>query len=418
MSEMKLEDLIRSCESESKKLSIQSIETDEKNKHQIDAKNSQKTSVLDKIKELPAKADLISKNFQLWARKRKNLSFYKKYLDRVQSGLYDKYSGEAEVLENQMIDDPVSILKNEAKVYIHDIVEGINGVYTSILELTKKLENVSDANKCINLVNKYIGSDTLDQNIKGEKSEIKTYKDKLYQSTRMKIAKVLMRNGERKVYGYTVKNMVLKDYPTPNHLIVTLFVDNPELKPEKQPVNQIFKSVESFEILADSDKKDIFNVSNMTKAALEKTVDNKVMNTIEQYKANALNHFKQADLENKKEQGKIIDQIWDGIKTSSKELLSRKSYIIECINTYYSMILRIDKLAVNSINAMLAVENMNLDSKYQRHLKVSKMSDSQRRKLGYEDEESSGNVDRETQNNLNKMSKDLNSGKGMAARHY
>ena len=125
----------------------------------------------------------------------------------------------------------------------------------------------------------------------------------------MKIAKVLMRNGERKVYGYTVKNMVLKDYPTPNHLIVTLFVDNPELRPEKQPVNQIFKSVESFEILADSDKKDIFNVSNMTKAALEKTVDNKVMNTVEQYKANALNHFKQADLENKKEQGKIIEKI-------------------------------------------------------------------------------------------------------------
>ena len=124
MSEMKLEDLIRSCESESKKLSIQSIEKEknETNKHQIEAKNSQKQSLLDKLKELPSKADLISKNFQLWARKRKNLGFYKKYLDRIQSGLYDKYSGEAEVLENQMIDDPVVILKTEAKTYIHDIL--------------------------------------------------------------------------------------------------------------------------------------------------------------------------------------------------------------------------------------------------------------------------------------------------------
>ena len=420
MSEMKLEDLIRSCESESKKLSIQSIEKEknETNKHQIEAKNSQKQSLLDKIKELPSKADLISKNFQLWARKRKNLGFYKKYLDRVQSGLYDKYGGEAEVLENQMIDDPVVILKTEAKTYIHDIVEGINEVYVNILELTKKLENVSEADRCIRLVNKYIGSDILDQNIKGEKSESKSYKDKLFQSTKMKIAKVLMKNGERKVYGYTVKNIVLKNYPTPNHLIVTLFVDNPELKPQEQPVNQIFKSVESFEILADSDKKDIFNVSNMTKAALEKTVDNKVMNTIEQYKANALNHFKQANLENKKEQGKIIDQIWDGIKLSSKELLSRKSYIIECINVYYSMILRIDKLAVNSINAMLAIENMNLDKKYQRHLKVSKMSDSQRHKLGYDpvDEESSGNE--KDHSNIKRMTSDLNSGKGTAARRY
>ena len=261
MSEMKLEDLIRSCESESKKLSIQSIEKEknETNKHQIEAKNSQKQSLLDKIKELPSKADLISKNFQLWARKRKNLGFYKKYLDRVQSGLYDKYGGEAEVLENQMIDDPVVILKTEAKTYIHDIVEGINEVYVNILELTKKLENVSEADRCIRLVNKYIIPEINEEYYKKYRdflydffSTTKSYKDKLYQSTRMKIAKVLMRNGERKVYGYTVKNMVLKDYPTPNHLIVTLFVDNPELRPEKQPVNQIFKSVESFEILADS----------------------------------------------------------------------------------------------------------------------------------------------------------------------
>ena len=81
------------------------------------------------------------------------------------------------------------------------------------------------------------------------------------------------------------------------------------------------------------------------------------------------------------------------------------------------MILRIDKLAVNSINAMLAIENMNLDKNYQRHLKVSKMSDSQRHKLGYDpaDEESSGNEDRK---NLNRMTSDLNSGKGMAARRY
>ena len=27
----------------------------------------------------------------MWARKRKNLGFYKKYLDRVKSGLYDRY---------------------------------------------------------------------------------------------------------------------------------------------------------------------------------------------------------------------------------------------------------------------------------------------------------------------------------------
>lgn len=418
MIEMSLEDLIHSCKIESNNIKIQSIE--DENKHQIAAKNAQKHSLLDKIKEIPAKANLINQNFQLWARKRKNLGFYKKYLDRVESGLYDKYASSSEVLENKMLGDPVDILKNEAKVYIHDIVEGVNKVYSDLLNASKQLEDVVEADKCKAIIDKYINKDVIDQNIKGEKSEDNSYKIKILNATKLKIAKVLMKNGERKVYGYTVKNMVLKGYPTPNHLIVTLFVDNPELKPEKQPVDQIFQSAESFRILADSDKQDVFNVSNMTKAALDKTVDNKVMNTIEMYKSNALSKFKNASLDNKKDQGKIIDQIWDGVKLASKELLSRKSYIIDCINIYYSMILRIDRLAVNSIKAMLANEAMNLDSKYKKSLGVSKMSDRERRKLGYTTDDEQAKIDEkdETVQKMKEYSKALNSGKGLAARHY
>lgn len=384
--------------------------------HQIAAKNAQKHSIFDKIKELPAKANLISQNIQLWARKRKNLGFYKKYLDRVESGLYDKYSGEAQILENQMIDDPVTILKSEAKEYIHDIVEGINKVYESLLDTTKSLENVTLAEKAESLIDQYIGKDIVEQNVKGEKNVDKNYKTKILNATKLKIAKVLMRNGERKVYGYTVKNMVLKGYPTPNHLIVTLFVDNPEVKPEDQPVNQIFRSAESFKILADSDKQDVFNVSNMTKAALEKTVDNKVMNTIETCKANALHAFKAAKMNDKKEQAKVIDQIWDGIKVSSKELLSRKAYIIDCINIYYQMILRIDDKAVRAIKAMLAVENLHLDKNYKKYLKVGQMSDRERRKAGYYTDEEADKINQKEENtaNINNLARKLNSPYGQA----
>lgn len=389
------------------------------NNHEIAAKNAQKHSLLDKIKELPSKANLISQNFQLWARKRKNLSFYKKYLDRVESGLYDKYAGDAVVLENRMIDDPVTILKDSAKVYIHDIVEGVNNIYKNLLDLTKQMEGTTEAEKAISLCEKYIGKDIIDQNIKGEKSEDKNYKNKIFNATKLKISKVLMRNGERRVYGYTVKNIVLKGYPTPNHLIVTLFVDNPEEKPQEQAVNEVFKSAESFRLIADSDKQEVFNVSNMTKAALEKTVDNKVMNTIEMYKANALKRFKVAALNNKKEQGKVIDQIWDGIKVSSKELLSRKAYIIDCINIYYQMILRIDKLAVRAIQAMLAQENITLDSRYKKDLKVGTMSDSQRKKAGYwTDKDFEDDARRQSYHDIGKTGRYLNSSYGQAVRSH
>lgn len=405
---------IRKMDSRTKSLEDDK-EVSHKSSHEIAAKNSQKHTLLDKIRELPAKANLISKNFQLWARKRKNLGFYKKYLDRVNSGLYEKYASTAQVKENIMLDDPVTILKDRAKVYIHDIVEGINKVYKNVLDLSKSLEGELDPKKCMQLCDNYIGKDIISQNIKGEKSEDKSYKIKLLDATKMKIAKVLMENGNRRVYGYTVKSMVLKGYPTPNHLIVTLFVDNPELNPEEQSVNEIFKSSESFDIIGDSDKQDIFNTSNMTNAALNKTVDNKVMNTIQMYKANTLNRFKSSALDDKKEKAKIIDQIWDGVKLSSRELLSKKAYIIDCINIYYQMILRIDDLAVKAIKSMLVQESMNLDKRYKNQLKVGQMSNREVRKSGFDNQADDEREERRANNrNIADIAKRLNSGKRSA----
>ena len=340
-----------------------------KNSHMKEAKFAQKHTMWDSLKELPGKADTLSKNFKLWANSRKNLGFYKKYLDRVQSGLYEQYGGEAQVTENSMLDDPVMILKNEAQVYIKEIVDNINKLYEEVLGLSKRLENSVTAEQCISIVKPYT-SDFICQNKKGDKvdQEKESWKNKILNSTKYKIAKILTRNDERKIYGYTSKNMVLKGYPKPNHLIVTLFVANPQEQPHEQSVKDIFTSADSFDILARSDKEDIFNISNMTKAVLQKTVDNKVMNEIKLSKTAALNHFKSTAMDNKKEQGQIIDSIWDGIKEASKELLSRKTYIIDCINTYYEMILRIDKLAVKSINAMLDVENEHRDKNYDKHL--------------------------------------------------
>lgn len=355
-----------------------SIEEDEnvkKNSHMVSAQKSQKHTLWDSLKELPAKADNINKNFQIWARQRKNLWFYKKYLDRVKSGLYERYAGEAMVEENVMVDDPVDILKGPAQQYIKYIVDGVNNIYETVLEMSKKLESATTADKAIAIVKDY-ASDYIHQDIKGkETKENLSWHNRLLYSTKYKIAKVLLQNGERKVYGYTTKNMVLKGYPKPNHLIVTLFVTNPEEKPQEQSVTDIFKSADSFDILATSDKTDIFKVASMTSSVLSKTVDNKVMNDIKLFKDNALKAFKNAKMEDKKDQGKIIDSIWDGIKESCKELLSRKKYIIECINVYYEMILRIDNLAVKSINRMLDVEAEHTDKRYNKHSAIGHNTD-------------------------------------------
>ena len=113
----------------------------------------------------------------------------------------------------------------------------------------------------------------------------------------------------------------------------------------------------------------------MTEAVLSKTVNNNIMNEIKLTREATLKAFANANIPNKKDEGKIIDEIWDGIRDSCKELLTRKEYMIDCINVYFDMILRIDKLARKSIEAMLELENASMDKKYKNSLNVSHTRD-------------------------------------------
>ena len=337
----------------------------DKNSHMVAAKKAEKPSVFDQLKELPGKVDNLNKRFKLWKNQRKNLGFYKRYLDRVESGLYSRYGSESYVFENEMIDDPVNILKGPAQEYIRDIVADVNKLFKQVLDMSKALETKTTAEGAISVVNGYV-KEYIGQNIKGQKVDQNklSWRDKILNATKFKIANILLRYGKREVYGYTAKNMVLKGYPPANHLIVTMFVSNPEEHPSKRSVTSVFTSPESFRILADSDKQDVFSVVGMTTSVLSKTVDGKVMNDIKLSKSNAIKEFKASNNPNKSDEAKIIDSIWDGINVACKELLGRKSYFIDCINVYYDMILRIDRLAVLAIKSMLDTENASRDKGY------------------------------------------------------
>ena len=336
-----------------------------------------KPGLKEKLKELPAKANHIKQRYRLWISNVKHFAFYRKYLDRLQSGLWEKASGEASVIENRMRGDPVEILKGSAQEYIRNIVHETNTLYQEIIKLGKALELKTTAEGCIAVIKSYcdeympersgFGNDVNKDNMK--------WKNRLLLATKYKIAKILMRNGSHKIYGYTMRSMVQKGYPKPNYLIVNLFVENPEEHPEDQPIANIFSGPDSFEILANADKKAIFNVSGLTESVLSKTVNNNVINEIKEYRSHALKSFSNAKMDNKKDEAKIIDDIWEGMRLSCKELLSRKAYIIECINTYFDMILRIDKLAYKSVNLMLDYENGHLDNSYKRDAGFSRKKD-------------------------------------------
>lgn len=333
------------------------------------SQKAQKPGIKDKVKNLPKQVDTIIERAKLLGQDVKQSLFYKRYLDRVNGGLYNRYASEAHVFENEMIDDPVTILKGPCKDYIHDITEDINKLYNTLLDMSKELETKTNAEQCISVIKKYC-SEYIGETKSGHNKENTTWDKRLLDSTKYKIARILTRYGERKIYGYTDKNMVLKGFPKPNHIIVTLFEENPQEEPIDQNVSDVFKSAESFDIIAYKDKDKYFNITNMSNAALNKTVNGKVINDIKQFRANALNNFKKSDTPNKADEGKILDQIWTGMNLSAKELLSKKGYIIDCINTYFDMIVRINRLAIVSIKSMLAVENNHRDKDYDRSLNV------------------------------------------------
>lgn len=422
---MSCEDFLFSTEEDKEKQHDHNDKHDHKDDHHEDIKEKnkrhlldvdkmekkEKDSIFEKLKELPGKASNISKKARLWCRSRKNLFFYQKYLDRVKSGLYDRYGDEAQVRENRMIDDPVTILKGPAKQYIHDIVEDINKLYKEFNEMSERLATKTTAEDCIMTVQHYCKDYIGDKKDGGKRDDEKTsWKIKLLEATKYKISRILLRYGKRSVYGYTSRNMVLKGYPTPNHLMVTMFVNNPEEHPEIQSVKNVFQSVDSFDILASSEKNDIFNIQNMSRSVLEETCDDKVLNDIKECRASALSHFKAVAMDNKKENGKIIDEIWDGMKASGKEILSRKTYLIDCINVYFDMVLRIDNLAVMAIKDMLAVENKYRDKNYDKSLhvkhsgQVGNLSEREER----EKEKYDGKSRKEFSNDLQKTAKMLN----------
>jgi hypothetical protein len=390
--------------------------------------NEKKKPISQKLQETKQKTQHRFKQFQMWARKRKNLGFYKKYLDRVKSGLYDRYGDDAKVRENEMIDDPTIILKDVVPQYIRDVVKDTNNLYTQFLDIAKRVGNAGNEKVAIAIIEPYLKG-TLVQNIKGEKiKDDIAWRKKLVQATRYKIAKILLRNGKHQVYGYTAKSITLKKKPTPNHLIVSHFVHNPNEAPQIQMVTNIFKSADSFDILADTDKKDIFNMGALSQAVLTKTVDGKIFNEIKLIKHAPGNKYERNNrMEDDKGNLNTLDDIWKGIMLSGREFLSLKNYFIECINVFYDMILRIDKLAVKSINQMLEVEATRRDDRYNQHLKLSKKRDKAiydehgeligtrgDKKYGYIEDDSgprAKSIHRQQYSNIRNLTKDLNKGR-------
>lgn len=323
-----------------------------------------------RIQSIPAQITTLKKKADLFFSKRKNIKLYKRTLGKIPS-LYKRYGSETMIDESVMKGDPVEILTTKATSYIINMGKHVGEISDQLLNMMNSISNASSYESVKSIINKWVD----DSPVKTKDGELSENKDKIAtrmrKATRAKLVECIV--AENDIYGYTPESMVLKKFPPPNHTIVSLFVENPFERPSAQPVTEIFKSPESFEIMANSDKRKIFSISELQNAVLRNKINAETFKDIERRRNEVMKKMKQGvyihkenedDDDTNKENERLLKEALKGCKLSIKEVAQMKIYVMDCINIYFSMVLRIDKLCIASINAMLLTEKKHSDSNY------------------------------------------------------
>lgn len=325
--------------------------------------------IKNRIAAIPSQLTTLKKKADLFFQKRKNIRLYKRVLGKIPS-LYERYAGETQIDENIMKGDPVEILTTTATEYIINLGKHTGEISDKLITMMNNVANATN----FETIKAQIESWIEDSPLKTKDGELSESKDKLSvrlrKATRAKLVEGIINNNQ--IYGYTPESMVLKKFPPPNHTIVSLFVENPFEKPHVQNVSDIFKSAESFEIMANSDKRNIFQISELQTAVLKNKITAETFKEIERKRKASMRKLKKngfVETENdddklKKENEKMLKEALEGCKLSAKEIGQMKIYVMDCINVYFSMVIRIDNLALACINAMLMTEKQASDDQY------------------------------------------------------
>lgn len=329
---------------------------------------SSEGKILDKVRNalvtIPGKMNTMVNRVKFFHSDRKNILFYKKHLGKI-NGMFKRYGDDAYVVENDIRGDPVVLLRNSASKYIVTIGEKLAALNETFMSMSKALAKCESYDKAEKIILEFGNSAKL-RNISGrevgKKNDLAVV---MYFSLREKIVDILLENNEE-IYGFNKESMIAKKLPPPNHTIVSLFVANPQEKPTERSVASLFDGPESFTIMAASEKTKIFDIRALSDAIMR---DNLTSDNFKQIKKNTLTNMNKMsdharDSDKAKEELKKLQKLKKGMKKCIDLMGKMKIYTIDCINIYFSMVLRIDDLCRRSMEALLAIEASKTDKDY------------------------------------------------------
>lgn len=325
-----------------------------------------------KLQAIPSQLSTFKKKAEMFFQKRKNIRLYKRVLGKIPS-LYRRYGSETEIDENIMVDDPVQVLAGHATEYIINLGKKTGEISDKLLQLSQSLATDASYDTMKMKIEEWIESSPLKTKDGELSEEVDRLSERMRKATRSMLVEAILEGNE--IYGFTAESMVLKKFPPPNHTVVSLFVENPFEKPVLQRVTDIFKTPESFEIMANSDKRNIFSVAELQAAVLKNKITAETFKSIDRKRKDALRRMNMKsgiasgsgeikDERLEKENAKILKKALKGVKLSVKEVSKMKVYVMDCINIYFSMMIRIDNLCLACINAMLLTEKKASDGDY------------------------------------------------------
>lgn len=276
----------------------------------------------------------------------KKEGYYTKYLGRLE-GAYEAYADGLQIEENKPKGDLVKILLDEGPKYIRRVCNDVLKLTDDYTKLVVDIEKTGTYDEAVKLLEKFVTKDTIEPNMKVSQIVKGVKKD-----VRFKIANILLK--DHKVYGHTVDSITEKKFPPVNHLLVTLFIQNPFEQPGKVNITELITTPDDFKRMANEYTTNVVDLSN--------------------------------DVTNKFGEGKKIETMKKGFKVgkenketgeNSKKNLTRAMknaivnqfiplhlYVLSMGSSWTSLANRIEALCKNCAEILMKEEAINKDKRY------------------------------------------------------
>lgn len=332
----------------------------------IDEKYKQKSLKLQK---------LINDVFKVNKEKMKmkmNQNFFRKWIGRVPS-MYQHYANSAQMYENRMKGDPTQILLTNGVEYLKEMTSRTEAIFNELINTCKKVTSAGDIQGKVNAVKGFCKQ----YPIEDISAEPKTVKQQIINEACYRISDAILQDNG--VYGYTAEGIVQnKKFPTSNHIVTSLFVENAQEKAEEQAVSSIFSSPDSITIFATPEKFNVLESSfRQTTNAIMTNFNPRLISTTQKnmhqnYKLYVNNLSKRASAQGASEEidgdvgqtKKIAKALEDGLIDALDIVVEQKKRCIQCVGSMYEMGGRIANLAKRCIAAMHDEEAKHRDDRY------------------------------------------------------